>query len=165
MTLSAEDAMRIRENLRVQAAERSIDAIIQQVEEGISEFTAAACAISAADLEAVPEGESWTPLACITHATGSNIQHAQQILYVALSGELPAPSAADLPPGREALLARHREAIDSLYAHVRDAPPDAFLDVRWNHQFFGDLNWREWLLFLRLHARDHARQLTAMRGG
>jgi hypothetical protein len=45
---------------------------------------------------------------------------------------------------------------------VRDADPEGFLETTWPHRFFGDLNWREWLLFLELHCADHAAQLEAM---
>ena len=81
---------------------------------------------------------------------------------MALTGEMPAREDADLPPEVEPALTKHAEAIDSLYAHVRDADPAAFLDVKWKHPMFGDLNWREWLLFIRIHSKDHARQLAAM---
>ena len=69
----------------------------------------------------------------------------------------------DLPSGREELLAKHAEAIESLFAHVREAAPDDFLNVTWSNDAFGELNWREWLLFLEHHCSEHARQLTAMR--
>ena len=46
--------------------------------------------------------------------------------------------------------------------HIRAADPNANLDTKWRHPMFGDLNWREWLLFLRIHAQDHARQLEKM---
>ena len=87
---------------------------------------------------------------------------AAQILHVALTGELRQRSDADLPQSFEALLPAHAAAMDSLYAHVREADPAGFLSVTWEHPMFGDLNWREWLLFLRIHAKDHAQQLRAM---
>jgi hypothetical protein len=75
---------------------------------------------------------------------------------------MPTDPEPELAADRAVLLARHSEAIESLYAHVREADPSAFLDVKWSHPFFGDLNWREWLLFLRIHTKDHARQLASM---
>ncbi|MDZ7728356.1 MAG: hypothetical protein U5Q44_09305 [Dehalococcoidia bacterium] len=45
---------------------------------------------------------------------------------------------------------------------MQDADPSAFLDVTWTHPMFGELNWREWFLFMRIHSKDHARQLQAM---
>ena len=66
-----------------------------------------------------------------------------------------------LPAERDALIASHQDALDSLYIHVRDANPDAFILTTWPHSIFGELNWHEWLLFLELHTLDHARQLEA----
>jgi hypothetical protein len=48
---------------------------------------------------------------------------------------------------------------DTLFEHVRRADPQAGLDVMIEHGMFGQLNWREILLFTRLHDLDHAGQL------
>jgi hypothetical protein len=49
---------------------------------------------------------------------------------------------------------------DALFARVLSADPGANLDPRIEHPFFGRLNWRETVLFLRLHDLDHAGQLA-----
>lgn len=152
----------IAETFRRDAAELSTEALISRVRVAVDAVATAARAFEEAALNSSAAGE-WTPLQCLSHLVESNSRHAQQILYVALSGELPPGGSFDLPTGREALLAMHAEAIESLFAHVREAPPDGFLHVTWPHASFGDLNWREWLLFLELHSSDHTRQLTAMR--
>jgi hypothetical protein len=51
---------------------------------------------------------------------------------------------------------------EGLFARVKAATGDEHLDVMWEHPFFGPLNWREWLLFLRIHDLDHARQIAAI---
>jgi hypothetical protein len=153
----------VRENLRRDAAELSVEGLISRVRAAVDSTVTAARSFDDAAL-AIPAGDGWTPLQCLSHVVESNVRHAQQILYVALSGELPPDAPFELPAGREELLAKHREAIESLFAHVREAAPDGFLHVTWPHAFFGELNWREWLLFLELHSIDHARQLAAMRG-
>ena len=48
-----------------------------------------------------------------------------------------------------------------LWAHVSEADPEAFLEVTWHHPFFGELNWREWFLFVGVHCADHAAQIRA----
>ena len=156
------EMLRIRGYLQSQAA-KPIDYLIDKVEEGITELAAAANAIDPAKRTVVPPGETWSPTDCLKHATNSDIHCATQILTVALTGELPAGREEDAGGTFEAMLARHREALDSLYEHVRAADPEGFLQVKWEHPFFGDLNWREWLLFLRIHAKDHSGQLQAMR--
>jgi hypothetical protein len=60
-----------------------------------------------------------------------------------------------------ALLERDRSA---LFQRVRSAPPAARLEATIAHPFFGGLNWRETLLFLRLHDLDHAGQLAKIAG-
>jgi DinB superfamily len=55
-----------------------------------------------------------------------------------------------------ARLVRDRTA---LFERVRRADPTAHLDRTIDHPMFGPLNWRETLLFLRLHDLDHAGQL------
>jgi hypothetical protein len=42
---------------------------------------------------------------------------------------------------------------------VSGADPRARLDATVEHPFFGPLNWRETLLFMRIHDLDHAGQL------
>ncbi len=158
------ESQRIRGYLQSQASEKTVEELIARVEEGMQELAGAALAIRPGARTAIPPGETWSPDDCLRHATGSDIHCARQILHVACTGELP-PGAEEAPAGSfEEMLARHREALDSLYAHVREADPEAFLDVKWEHPFFGELNWREWLLFLRIHSKDHARQLAAMAG-
>jgi len=51
---------------------------------------------------------------------------------------------------------RDREA---LFERVLRADPLAYLKTPIEHGMFGTLNWRETLLFMRLHDLDHARQL------
>ncbi|MBI5947086.1 MAG: DinB family protein [Chloroflexi bacterium] len=163
MTSPVSENDRIRGYLQ-QQAQKPIEDLISRVEEAVLELEAAANAVPAGDLDVTVTGETWTPMDCIRHAAGSNVSGAQSILYVAHTGALPEGEDTPLPATREAILARHRASIDSLYVHVRDADPAAFLDVTWKHPFFGDLNWREWFLFLRIHSKDHARQLTTMTG-
>lgn len=164
------EAERILGYLQQQAAGRSIEELIARVQEGVDELAASARALNPATLDvpagdAETPGETWSPRQCLEHAAGSNMSVARGVLHVALTGELPPAEEAPLPLDVEEVLDRHAEAIDSLYDHVREADPAAFLEVKWRHPMFGDLNWREWLLFIRIHSKDHARQLAAMTAG
>ncbi len=153
--------------LREQATKRSIEELISRVQDAIDAVATAAKQVPVERLSELGpgEGEMWTPVDCLKHIVDWNRICAQQILYVALSGELPEdmmPPA--LPQTIDALIEFQQQAMDSLYAHVRDADPEAYLHVKWEHQFFGKLNWREWLIFLRVHCLDHAPQLKALSG-
>ncbi|MBI3629639.1 MAG: DUF2236 domain-containing protein [Candidatus Rokubacteria bacterium] len=71
------------------------------------------------------------------------------------AGAFPAPPLRAAPAWSEAL-ARDRAA---LFARVLAADPAGRLERTIEHGMFGPLNWRETLLFLRLHDLDHADQL------
>ncbi|MBI3108360.1 MAG: DinB family protein, partial [Candidatus Rokubacteria bacterium] len=73
-------------------------------------------------------------------------------IRVALPGDMPARTA-------EEWWDRLRSDREALFDRVRAADPGARLDATIEHPFFGPLNWRETLLFMRLHDLDHAGQL------
>lgn len=154
---------RIRGYLQAQAAEKSIDELIRRAQEGIDDLYVAAREIPAGQWEVDHPGEQWSPRKCMEHIVASDLAVGSQILHVALTGELPAyREEVAVAANCESAITQHQEGMDSLYAHVREADPGAHLDVKWKHPMFGDLNWREWLLFLRIHARDHGGQLKKM---
>lgn len=156
------EAQRIREYLQQQAAEKSTEELIGRVREGVDEIHGVALAVAPERREVVSQGDEWCPGDALRHLVASNMHVSEQVLHAALTGVLsPSPEQAIEGPFEE-IIARHDEAIESLFAHVREAAPDAYLELRWRHPFFGDLNWREWLIFLRIHCRDHARQISAM---
>jgi hypothetical protein len=158
---------RILGYLQSQAASKTIDELIERVQEGVNELHAAARELDAAKLDVLcpseeSPGETWTPRQCFEHIVGSNIAVARAVLHVAHAAGLPEPEPANVPTEVEAAIAQHSGAIESLYEHVRAADPAANLETLWRHPMFGDLNWRQWLLFLRIHSKDHARQLRNM---
>ena len=51
---------------------------------------------------------------------------------------------------------------ERLIAVVMQADPQVHLDIVWGHNEFGNMNWREWLLFARVHTLDHTRQILAI---
>jgi hypothetical protein len=158
---------RILGYLQAQAASKPIEDLIARVQEGIVELHESARRLSAAKLDVLcpseeSPGESWTPRQCFEHIVGSNMAVARSVLHVAHSAGIPEPQEHEIRREVEAAIAQHAEAMESLYEHVRAADPEANLETKWRHPMFGDLNWREWLLFLRIHAKDHARQLDNM---
>jgi hypothetical protein len=63
---------------------------------------------------------------------------------------------------RSDLLADLERFRQQLRAVVLQADPNAHLDIIWSHPEFGTMNWREWLLFARVHTLDHARQIQVI---
>ena len=72
--------------------------------------------------------------------------------------------ARDLGVLSELPLALNSRIVAVLFQRVRSADPMANLQVTIPHPFFGALNWRETLLFIRLHDLDHAGQLAKVAG-
>lgn len=68
----------------------------------------------------------------------------------------------DLPTDGPTAYARYHARREQLLARVARARGDEHLDVTIHHPMFGDLTWREWLLFMRVHDLDHLRQLQAI---
>lgn len=162
MTFPEEERERIRSYLTTQAAERSTEELIGRADEGVRRLLEAARAIAPGLREAAADGEEWSPADALRHVAEWHAKVAADVLHVALTGERPAGNGPALPAEWDGLERLLEETTASLFEHVRAADPAAYVDVRWEHPFFGMLNWREWFLFLRLHAIDHARQLAAM---
>jgi hypothetical protein len=82
-------------------------------------------------------------------------------------GEKPADVPDAIEPAsqevtREDMLTELQTLRERLIALVLQADPQAHLDITWGHREFGQMNWREWLLFSRVHTLDHARQMQAI---
>jgi hypothetical protein len=65
---------------------------------------------------------------------------------------------------REQMLAAIELLRERLIASVLQADPQSHLDIVWGHREFGKMNWREWLLFARVHTLDHTRQIQSIAG-
>jgi hypothetical protein len=159
---SAEEMTRVRDWLRTESAAKTVEEVYALVQEEMAAMYAAIRAIPEAVVNKPPDGEEWSPLRALQHAVQANMQVAEDVLNVCLTGARPGTREPQLPLDRELLIGKQEEANASLWEHVSFAQPDAFLDVTWPHMFFGELNWREWFLFLHIHAWDHRHQIAAL---
>ncbi len=116
--------------------------------------------------DAPQEGE-WSAADVLAHVRTIAAIDERSICGVIERGEQP-PNVDDVleqaPTNatREQLLADIDVLRERLMAVVSQADPQAHLDIVWGHNEFGNMNWREWLLFARVHTLDHARQLQAI---
>lgn len=115
-------------------------------------------------LVATPASGEWSALEAYRHLVEWNWQVGEDILHVCLMGERPGNPPPSFPLDRDELTKRARESLESIWAHVSEADPKAFLELRWEHPFFGQLDWREWYLFLAVHVIDHSGQINAALG-
>ena len=104
----------------------------------------------------------WSPLDAFKHAVEWNWQVGEDVLHVSLTGERPGNPIPEFVADLDSLVARQRESLDSVWAHVSAADPQSFLELTWPHPFFGELNWREWFFFIGVHCYDHTGQIRVM---
>ena len=149
--------------IRAEALAKSVEEVHSYVVSRIAKLAEAANAVSTTELASVPAGQEWSPIETLRHVAEWTWQCGEDVLHVSLTGERPASPAPEFEPDRDILLSKLNESVESVYAHVSAADPDSFLDTKWEHPFFGHMNWREWHVFLGVHASDHANQLKELR--
>ena len=164
MTTMTDEQKRIRGYLEAQGAKLTPPAIVDKVREAMARLRAAALAIPPGRFAEAPAPGEWSANEVMAHVVDAG-RHFGEGIVRALDGQPPGERrhADDRPAGRShtaaewlAMLDRDREA---LFARALGADPTARLEPSISHGFFGLLNWRETLLFIRVHDLDHAGQL------
>jgi uncharacterized damage-inducible protein DinB len=158
-----DEQKRIRGYLVAQGAKLAPGEIVEKVRAAMGDLRAAALTIPAARFDERPEPGEWSANEVLAHVVDAGRHFGGAIVRI-LDGQ-PGGAARDRlardVPRRSlaewwALLETDRGA---LFDRVASADPQARLDATVEHAFFGPLNWREALLFMRLHDLDHAGQL------
>ena len=164
MAEMTDEQRRVLSYLRAQGAKLSPAELIDKVRVAMDELRVALSAVPSARFNERPTPEEWSANEVIAHVVSSGTLFGGGIVRV-LDGGAAGPPMADRieagVPTRSAAawwedFSRDRTA---LFERVRRAAPDAHLDRAIAHAMFGPLNWRETLLFLRVHDIDHAGQL------
>jgi uncharacterized damage-inducible protein DinB len=163
-----DEQRRIRGYLTAQAAKLTPVEIVEKVGVAMAQLRAAAGAVPPARFNDPPAVGEWSANEVMAHVVEAGRHFGGAILKL-LDGQPPgaprdAPARDTAPRPLEAwwaLLERDRAA---LFERVLKADPTARLEGTVEHPFFGPLNWRETLLFIRLHDLDHAGQLQKVAG-
>jgi len=166
--VTTEETLRIRGYLTAQGAKLSPKQLIGKVEEAMARLREAATAVPAARFTDPPAPGEWSANEVMAHVVEADRRFGGAIVRI-LEGRPPGEpqdvAARDTRPRPLddwwSLLERDRAV---LFQRVRSADPMANLQVTIPHPFFGALNWRETLLFIRLHDLDHAGQLAKVAG-
>ena len=166
--MTSEESLRIRGYLTAQGAKLSPDQLIGKVEEAMAQLKAAASSVPPARFNEPPAPGEWSANEVMAHVVEADRHFGGAIVNI-LDGRPPGKprdaAARDTRPRPLeewwSLLERDRAA---LFEKVRRADPAARLDATIPHPFFGPLNWRETLLFIRIHDLDHAGQLAKVAG-
>jgi hypothetical protein len=156
-----EEERRIRSYLEAQGAKLAPPELLLKVESAMGDLRAALFSVPADRFASRPSGDEWSAAEVMEHVIDSGAHFADGIAH-ALRRPSPPHPAGGVPRSADeswSALERDRAALFDL---VRKADPAAHLERTIDHGMFGSLNWRETLLFLRLHDLDHARQLQAI---
>jgi hypothetical protein len=159
-----DEQKRIRSYLQAQAAKLAPSALVERVRTAMEDLRAAVHAVPAARFDARPAEGEWSANEVMAHVVTTGARFADAIVRI-LDGQPAGSSIADRlerdVPRRSAAEWWERLALDreALFTRVLAADPESHLDGAVEHGMFGLLNWRETLLFLRIHDLDHARQL------
>ena len=159
-----DEARRIRSYLQAQGAKLSPPQIVAKVREAMADVRTALFAVPPERFAARPAPEAWSANEVMAHVVKSGALFGRGIHRVLDGGGAGRPLEDRLETGVPTRTAaewwdsfsRDRSA---LFERVARAAPDAHLDGAVEHAMFGPLNWRETLLFLRVHDIDHAGQL------
>ena len=166
--MMTDEQLRIRGYLKAQAAKLTPAEIVEKVKVAMLQLRAAADAVPPARFGDPPAAGEWSANEVMAHVVEAGRHFGGAVLRL-LDGQPPgaprdAPARDTAPRPLEtwwALLERDRSA---LFERVLGADPRARLEGAVEHPFFGPLNWREALLFIRLHDLDHAGQLQKVAG-
>lgn len=158
-----DEQTRIRGYLTAQGAKLSPAEIVDKVRAAMDQLRAAADAVPGSRFDERPAPEDWSANEVMAHVVtaGRHFGGAIVRLLDGLTvGGVRDQLERDVPRRNAsqwwALLEQDRAA---LFERVRGAAPQSALEGTVEHPFFGPLNWRETLLFMRLHDLDHAAQM------
>jgi len=159
-----DEQKRIKSYLEAQGAKLPPAAIVDKVRAAMAELGAAAAAVPVARFSERPEPAEWSANEVMAHVLAAGAYFGGGIVSVLDGAPPPARMTDEGTAGApvrsaaewSALLSRDREV---LFERVQRADPLANLERPIEHRMFGPLNWREALLFMRLHDLDHAGQL------
>lgn len=160
--------LRIRGYLTAQGAKLSPEQIVGKVLEAMARLREAAAAVPRARFAEPPAPGEWSANEVMAHVVEAGRHFGDAILRI-LDGQAPGeprdvPARDTEPRSLDDWLALLEGDRAALFQRVRSADPTARLTVTIAHPFFGGLNWRETLLFIRLHDLDHAGQLAKVAG-
>jgi len=164
MPLTAEQE-RIRSYLVAQGAKQTPADMVAKVRAAMADLFAAAKSVPAARWSDRPAPEEWSGNEVMAHVLAADRYFGGGIVAILTSTapvERGEGRGIENAPVRTAaewceLLERQRAP---LFERVLAAETSTRLDRTIEHPMFGPLNWRETLLFTRLHDLDHAGQLA-----
>jgi len=120
--------------------------------------------LTPAQLTFRPGPEEWSIVEVLSHCLASNAGTCRVAQSLA-AGKDPerGEDKARTVTAKDEMPALIAESRDQVLRVVREFPENADLERTSEHPFFGPLNSKAWLLFLRVHTLDHANQIKSVR--
>ena len=162
-----DEERRIRSYLQGQGAKLSPVELVEKVRAAMGDLHAALSSVPGSRFTERPGPDEWSANEVMAHVVNAGARFGEDITRV-LDGLPAGPAIADRIeagiPTRPAAEWWDQLLQDrtGLFTRVLRADPDAHRDRAIEHSMFGPLNWREALLFLRVHDLDHAGQLRTI---
>lgn len=163
------ESARIRSYLVGQARKLTVPELVDKLRRDSGALREAAAAVPAGRFAERADPDEWSAAEVFAHLLDTTESSAVAIgaildgqgIPARLRDEISGETRAGLATAEDHWLA-FVDLREPFYARLLQARGDEHLDVVMAHPLFGDLNWREWLLFLRVHDLLHARQIQAV---
>jgi hypothetical protein len=167
--MDAPEAQRIRGYLVAQSARLTIPELVEKLRRDVLPLRAAAGRVPADQFQERPAEGEWSAAEVFTHVLEMT-EFGDAAIAAIIAGGAPPARVRDAVSGvarsglggAEDYWRTFEELREPFYARVLRARGDEHLDVTIPHPTFGPLNWREWMLFMRVHDLDHTRQIEAI---
>ncbi len=168
--MTEEEIVHLRRYLAMQSMRRTPVQIIEALQEAYHQFTTAVIALPDAAYHIHSDEHAWSAFEIIEHVYLFMSSYKTAICDVLEKGQRPpdVDNRQEIIPGgkktdtRDELLLTLEEIFNHLTSSVLQTDPFAHLDITWKHFELGEMHWREWLLFARVHLLDHIRQVKQM---
>ena len=162
-----QEVARVRGYLASQSLRRTPTQLAEALREAYQQFLTVTAAVPDASFYTLPRQGEWSAADVLAHVCAIAAYEAQTICTVIERGEQPQditamPAPASQAAMREQMLLDLQQSRERLIAAVLRADPEAHLNITWEHDEFGKMHWREWLLFARVHMLDHTRQMQSI---
>ena len=112
-------------------------------------------------------GEEWSMKEVVGHMLLAGEAVNREVANLVEGGRVSPPGRTGLTAGGDRAVEDLRQALANLWAEtgrlVASLPEDGDLKRTWDHPWFGPLNFKEWIVFQRLHAMDHVQQMERLR--
>jgi uncharacterized damage-inducible protein DinB len=112
-------------------------------------------------------GDEWSVKEILGHMLSSGRGVNREIANLVDGTESAREARMGLAPSDEKPIDELRQALAELWSEtgrlVSSLPEEGDLERTWEHPAFGQLNFREWAAFQRLHALDHVQQMEKVK--